>query len=337
MPMSTIKGRSPRTTSSGVSPQRAHRFYRDGFRALLTTVLTFAFASGCFPSGAAARQVLIPEELETEYRAAQDTHQAAFQRLESLQSQFDRALEALSAAKLAGDEAQKRETYTTVMGLSSSLNNQQLRVEVTAEELTVARQNLIGGLLLSWDELLERGDSTQDPEEARAIRTDLDDTENRVEELRSEEPPVVTLEPAPSIEISLRDDSTAIRQKAEVLDLRADFREEHLAYNERLLEELRQEQSLVRRSQDFRADRERFGDTNLPVVPPGVRVDPRLDPAQRPMGADSLGIPWTELSYEERIAALLAFKERETAQIGQIRAKAAAFRRRAGGGWAWAV
>jgi hypothetical protein len=144
---------------------------------------------------------------------------------------------------------------------------------------------------------------------------------------------VVTIEPVPNIVIRPTDDTASIRFKARMLDGHAEIGERQLAYNTQLLEELRREQELLQRSQDFRADRERFGDTRPPT---GALTRPgrQPDPAQRRQGEDTLGVMAPHRTYEERIAALEAVNVALTERIRDIRAKAERFRREAGGVWA---
>jgi hypothetical protein len=98
--------------------------------------------------------------------------------------------------------------------------------------------------------------------------------------------------------------------------LAANRYEEQNAFLTRRLEGLRREQTLIRRSRDFYADRVRFGDR-----PPGGSREPRTEPPSQ--------------DYEERITELEALQQEINESIQILRIRAADLRRLAGGEWAW--
>ena len=128
---------------------------------------------------------------------------------------------------------------------------------------------------------------------------------------------MLTVEPVPDLVIRPADDTTAIRTKAGMLDVWAERDEERLAYTAQLLTDLRREQSNLRRSQDFRAGIERYGDTRLPVVTTVTQ-----------------GVVGGDMTYEERIASLESVQAVLIGRIEETKAKAERFRREAGGVWA---
>jgi hypothetical protein len=281
-----------------------------------------------------AQEDLTVEQLETQYRIALGADQVARQEKEFLSSQFDDAVVALDSARAAGDQARQNQAFTLFQRLSRQLTSQDRRLEATEAEKREVRGRLLDALRARWDARLAQADSTQDPTKRQDLYNSVRDTENRVRDLRAEEDLVVTVEPVPNIVIRPTDDTTTVRAKANALDFLAEASERQLAYTDQLLEELRLEQALQRRSADFRNDVERYGDTRLPVGPPVIRTLENPDPAQRPLTADSVGGAPAYLPPEERIAALEALQVRLAARIEDIRAQAERFRRRAGGVWA---
>lgn len=269
--------------------------------------------------------------LENEYLAAQGEYQAAFFALEALESRYNQALEAFDAARASGDMDRTNQIFTTVQQLGAEVGTQERRVEEKAREMEAARARLLDALALRLEELIQRRDSANDPEEQRQLAAILADANNRLLELRAEEPPETTLEPMQDVTISPNDTPRDILRKAATLDFRADQHEARLAEVERRLSKLREDQRRARTVSDFVAGVERYDDTRLPVVSSGRReVDP--EPGQIFPDSDTLRVAEPPLSLDERIQRLEALTADLTQRMGEIRAKAERFRELARGG-----
>jgi hypothetical protein len=272
--------------------------------------------------------------LEPEYRRAQGEHLAAYNALVALEGRLNQAYEDLARAREAGDEAEAEEALSLVLQLSGEQREATLRLNEKAGELTEARTRLIRAYRQRVDELIAQVDSTQDRESQAAVVAILQDANNRRLELLAEEEPETVLEPLTDITISPTDTPRDILRKASTLDFRA---QQHEAWREGIdqkLEELRQDLRRSRRVSDFLSDMERFGDTRLPVGPPGTQTNPPADPNQLPAGADSLGVQARPMTLEERIRRLEILREELDERIQLIRDRANRFRFLAGGGGA---
>lgn len=272
-------------------------------------------------------------ELEGFYRAVLAEYEGAFELLEVLESQFDGASQALTDALAAEDEAGMNAAYAETQRIASLRRQQQRRVEEKADELREARRRLLDGTAEYLEELLAQADTASNPVMQGNLAVFVADTRNRITELRNLEDPQVTLEPEPEINYEPRDGPADLRNKANVLEVRATQYEEQFAFNERQLEGLRRDQSLLRRSEDFLADRARFDNLTVPVGPPTSRTVPVPGQAQPP-GADSLGTGGGLLTLDQRIQALEVLQQEITERIQTIRVRAETLRRLAGGEWA---
>jgi hypothetical protein len=281
-----------------------------------------------------AQEEMTVEALKAQHQIALLAHDVALQEFALLDTQLDDALVVFDSARAAGDDERLSEVFIYINQINDRLDSQERRVTETAQDVKDWRERLLGALRVRWDELLARADTTQNQTDRQNLNNSIQDTKNQVADLRAEDEPVVTLDPVNDIVIRPSDSRAQILSKASFLEVHAEINERQLEYNARLLEDLRREQTLQRRSADFRNDVERWGDTRLPVGAPGRRTGEDPDPAQRRVGADSLGAAPTYLTYEERVASLEALQVRLLARIEEIRAKAALFRREAGGEWA---
>jgi len=271
--------------------------------------------------------------LELEYRRAQAEYEAAFRALEAREAQLNQAYEALDDARAAGDEAGTNVALRRVIDLSSELREIQLRVDQRAEELRGARAQLLRAFRGRVDELIVQVDSARSDTERANLAAILEDANNRLLELLSQEEPETVLEPMRDITISTTDLPIDIRRKAATLDYRADQHEARLADIDRRLQELREDQRRVRTVSDFLSDMARFGDTRMPVGPPGGReTNPPLNQDQRPVAGDSLAAAARPMTLEERIQSLEILRGELEERIQLIRDKAERFRALAGGG-----
>jgi hypothetical protein len=270
-------------------------------------------------------------ELQELYRIAVGEYDVTVLEAERLETVFDGFALAFDSARAVGDAARLNQAFTRIQELTAQIDVQQERVEEKAAAVVDLRRRLLVALNDQLEDYRQQAATAENPSSLLAA---VQNTELWISELRRAEEPVVTLEPAPNIVIRPTDDTASIRSKARFLDTHAEIKERQLAYNAQLLEELRREQALLRWSQDFRADRERFGDTSLPVGPPPIRPVQQTGLARRREGPDSLGATGTHLTYEERIAALEAVQALLSNRIQETRAKAELFRRLAGGVWA---
>jgi len=307
---------------------------RWGFNRPLFTAISFALVFVGPSSGAYAQEELTLPELEGLYRSAMAGYEEAFEVLEVLSSQFDRASLDFSAALVAGDEAAQNRAYAETLRIAGVRRQAQRRVEDKVEELKEASDRLLDATARSLEELLAQADTASDPVDQRALATFVTDTQNRIRELRNLEDPQVTLEPEPDINAAPRDGPAVLRAKATILEVTANQYEEQYAYYARHLEGLRRDQSLLRRSGDFLAGITRFDDPTVPVGPPGARTIPPPGQVQPPPGADSLGVDGGFLTLEQRIQALEVLQEEITQSVQNMRVRAENLRRLAGGEWA---
>lgn len=285
---------------------------------------------------AAAQEELTLTELEGEYRVALAEYEAAFQRFEILSDQIDVAQRDFASATAAGDEAAQREAYERTFRIASERRQAQRRVENEVAQLREIRERLLNATAAQLGELMAVADTATDPLNQEDFLTFVADTRNRITDLRDVEDPPVTLEPEPHITIEPRDGPEQLRQKATLLEFTATQYSEQFAYNERQLEGLRRDQSLLRRSGDFLADFTRFDDPTVPVGAPGSRDVTLTGQDQPPPIADSLGAPGPPLTVEQKIEALEALQEEITERIQSVLNRARTFRIKAGGGeWAW--
>jgi hypothetical protein len=302
-------------------------------RPLVAAVSAALLLAGPF-SGAAGQVALTLPEFDGLYRSAVSEYDAAFQALEVLSSQQDRADRDFAAALAAGNEAARNRAYGEIWRLGPQRRQAARRVEDKAQELIMARERLLDANAQYLTDLLTQAAAASDPMEQRALATFVADTRNRITELRNLEDPQVTLEPVPDINAEPRDGPAELRNKATILDLTAGQYEEQHAYYQRQLEGLRRDQSLLRRSGDFLADFARFDDPTVPVGPPGNRTVPTAGQVPPPLGADSLGVEGGFLTLEQRISALVVLQEELNQRIETIRVRANDLRRLAGGEWA---
>lgn len=281
---------------------------------------------------AAQQDTLNIPALESEYLSARREYEGAFLALEALERRYNQALEAFDAAKAAEDRDEANQAFATVLQLGAEVGSQERRVQEKADELEAARARLLEALGLRLETLIQQRDSTVDPEEQLQLAVILEDYNNRLLELRAEEPPETALEPMQDVAINPSDTPRDILRKAATLDFRADQHEARLAEVERRLANLREDQRRARTVSDFVAGLERYDDTRLPVVSPASRVDP--EPAELPPGADTLNVSEGPLTLEERIQRLELLVEDLAGRMEEIRAKAQRFRDHAGGGGA---
>ena len=307
---------------------------RRGFNRPLFSAISLAFFWACPFTGAYAQEELTLPELDGLYRLAVLDYDAAFQALENLSSQFDRASLDLTAAIAAGDEAAKNRAYAETLRIAPQRRQLVRRVEDKAQELLVARDRLLDANAQYLTDLLAQADTASNPVDQRFLATFVTDTRNRIRELRNLENPQVTLEPEPDINWEPRDGPSVLRAKATILEVTANQYEEQYAYYARHLEGLRRDQSLDRRSGDFLAGITRFDDPTVPVGPPGARTIPPPGQVQPPPGADSLGVDGGFLTLEQRIQALEVLQEEITQSVQNMRVRAETLRRLAGGEWA---
>jgi hypothetical protein len=291
-----------------------------------------AFFLALLPGPANSQVVLTIEELELEYSSKVQQHQAALRAWQVLESQFQRALQDSNAAQDSRDSDRINTANTLVLQLGSRNRIQGQRVAVLADDLRSARSALLLALGERVDSLYNQGEAAFDPQERLELGVLLDDANNRLVELRAEEEPETTLEPMQDITIDLRDTPEIILEKAQNLEFRANRYELQLADVGRRLEELRKDQRRSRDVNDFLAGVERYEDTSLPVVSPGGRTVTPSDPGQLPPGSDTLGVEARPMTLEERIESLELLQEELQLRLQQVRAKAARFRQRAGGG-----
>lgn len=279
---------------------------------------------------ALGQEALTIPELEGLYRSALAGYEEAFEVLEVLTSQSDRAYQEFTAAQAAGDEQAINRAYERTLVLGPELRLAEERVEEKAQELRDARDRLLGGHAAHLEELLAEETAATNPDSIRELGVFIRDTSRRMQELRDLEDPPVTLPPLAPIDAEPRDGPEQLRAKAGLLERTATQYESMFAYNQERLVAYRRDEALLRRAEDALADNTRFGDQVLPV-----RTPARPGQAETPIVADTTGVGGVPLTLEERIEALEAVQGAITERIQIIRVRAQNLRRLAGGEWAW--
>jgi hypothetical protein len=293
----------------------------------LVVALSAVFLTVVLPVSSDAQEQLALPELELAYRASLDEYSAAFRALEVLEMRFGRASEALRSARNAGDKGGQEEALAIILRLGPERTQQELRVGEKAREVSAARGRLLEARSQRLEEFLGQAEIAREPDEIRELAILVQDMRFQIAELRAQEDPEVSLEPEPYIVIEPRDGYEEIRDKADLLDLRGDQYEDLLGEIDRTLAGLRRDLRLMRRSDDFVAGVERFGDIRLPVGPPGARPDRDPDVAQPPAVGVGTAAEERPLTLEERIQALEITQREVVARIESIRVKAESFRR----------
>ena len=288
------------------------------------------FALLFIPSSGLAQEPPNIPDLEQEYRLAQAEYDVAFRALEQREAQFEQALADHDAARIAGDAAVAIRALTAVNRLAAELREVRLRVDQRAQELRGSRYLLIQAYRRRVDGLIAQVASAQDESDRAGLVALLEDANNRRLELLGEEEPVTVLEPMRDLTISPTDTPRDILRKASTLEYRAEQDSVRLEEVNRQLEELREDQALSRSVSDMLSGLDRFGDTRLPIGPPGARTAPPDSERLLP-GADSLVVETRPMTLEERIESLELLASDLGERIVQIQAKALRFRARAGG------
>jgi len=288
-------------------------FLGGGLRILF---LAFLLASVGVPFSAAAQEDSPRTLLRDEYEIADLDYQSAFRALEVQETRFTEASQRLNNAIDSGDDAAANVAYGDILRIRGERLQAQRRVEETAESLRETKRRLLEATALYLEELLSQADTATNPVAQRDIAGLIPDIRNQIATLQNAVDPPVTVEPLPEMNVERRDGPTELRAKAGILEFAANQYEEQHAYFQGQLEDLRRDQSLLRRSRDFLDGVGRFDDTRVPVGPPETRSD-------RP--------PET---FEEKIQALETLQEEITRWIQNIRVRAADLRRLAGGQWA---
>lgn len=300
----------------------------------MLAVVTVVFLAGLPQGPVQAQEEFTIPELEGLFRGAEAAYVAAFESLSLLSSLSDRNQQAFNTAQTLGDEDAMNAAFGENIRLSPMMRAAQDRVEEKAREVTEARERLMEGHRDYLEELRLQALDTVDTDTLAQLGTFIQNTRFQIQELRSLEDPQVILEPLPELDEEAFDSPADLRLKANMLDFKVGQWEAEFTYNLDRLEDLRQEQDLLRWSGDFLADRGRFGDQPPVSLPPVQDVS---QPGQaQPPGADSLGVEVEYLSVEERIEILEALQEELTGNIQIIRVRAQRLRRKAGGDWAWA-
>jgi len=317
-----------------VNPTPGNRPFLGRAKRALPALLCVLASSLAAPPALQGQDELTLPELEGLYRGALADYEGAFEVLEVLESQFDRASQDLTDALAEGNEEARNSAYAETRRLGPLRRQAIRRVEEKAAEVREARRQLQNATADYLEELvLALEEPSGNPEERQALLAIMTDTRNRLYELRDLEDPPVTLEPEPDIGKEPTDSPSDLRAKANILEIRAGGYEDQLAFNQTQLEAMRREQRLLRRSADFVADATRFDDPVVPVGPPTSRTVPPPGEVQ-PSGADSTQAGETPLTLEQRIQALELLQEEIAQRIQEIRIKAAGLRRDAGGEWA---
>ncbi len=290
-----------------------------------------------FPRALVAQGTPTLDELELAYQAAIDAHQSALSAWEVQNRRLNRLVEEANSAQASGDEDRINEAYAAAQRAALEQNRWDREVGRTAEVLREAREPYREALGRRLDELIEELRATQGPEERADLLVLVRATNNRYEALlrESAQEPDVDFQGLSEWTIQRTDTPEEIRQKADVLDSRADRFEVQLALTEERLQRFREQQRRARNIADFVADARRYDDTRPPAGPPETRATDPGDPGQiLPPGADTLGIQDRPLTLEEQIQGLQALRHRLADYIERMRDRAEIFRRRAGGEWA---
>ena len=302
-------------------------------RALAVVALLLLLPRQAHPQGVPTLQ-----DLELAYHSARNVHELAVQAWVLQDRRMGQALAEVESANAGGDEDRINRAYARFRREAVQLQSWELDVDRRAEELAAARESYLAALREERRELAAQRDRAVDPQELAELEVLLGATNNKVQDLILGSPmeqendlPVLS-----EITISRLDSPEDIRGKAGLLDHRANQYEAQLVEMTRILEELREDQRWDRAARDALADRERFGATRPPVVPPPAGgVNPPDRSQLLPPGTDTTGVAARPLTLDERIAVLEASIVELADYVQQVRDRAAFFRSRAGGEWAW--
>lgn len=211
-------------------------------------------------------------ERELSYRAAVAAYDAALAARQVVENQWRQALEAVTAARRAGDQAALDRASNAFIEQATELERLDIRVRSTQDSLEVARESLLEALDRRMGELVEEADTVTTDVRRMQILSLARDLQNQYRELVSAGADALTPTPVlyPGIlAYDPRDTPDLIRQKAQLVERRIDAvqtqRDEALARIEGIERLIR-----LRRQQDnFSAPLDRFGDVQVPVVSGG--------------------------------------------------------------------
>jgi hypothetical protein len=285
------------------------------------------------PRGVEAQVGVSLEDREAEYRVAQLTHETAVQALGVAERNWDRAVQAAEAARVAGDDERRARAMADAQRQVGPLESAQRRVETTGAALAEAREALLEAIDQRLDSLVAELEGTSDQGEREALGITIRDLNIRYYELEQEDesPQVPQFTSLPEIQFDPGDGPEEWRLKADLADRHAARYEAFLGEIDGEVDDLRRRQRRERSILDHLASIERFGDIRLPVV----TSTRRIDPVTGEVLPDSLATEERPLTLEERIEQLLLLRDQVETQLEQVRIRARVFRQRIGGVRTW--
>ncbi len=303
-----------------------------GLRRACWRLLPLAVLLSSLPAYTLAQEELTDTELESLYLAARSEHQSALELLAFLESRHNRALQEFVQARDSGSGERRNAAFTELQTLSGEIRSQERRVGELEEGLTEARRRYKLALRASLDSLLAARARARAPEDSVSLAIRFVDTNNRYQALSLEEDdPAVGAERVSVLIRDLRDGPEDLRRRAAQEDYRAEQYQSLLQEIDLRLGELREDRARDRTARDFMTGLDRYGDTRLPVVPPGSRTGPERTSGQGAPGADTTGAGGRSLTLEERIQNLETQRGLALERIGEALGNAAQYRRWAGG------
>lgn len=293
--------------------------------------LTLA-ALGIFAPGAAAQETPdVVSERELDYRSARSAHQAALDARAAAERRFNRALQEIRDAQGVEDEDRLADGYAQAQDQALELQSLDQRVREQAARLEEARTALIDALDGRIEALVAEVPDVSDPAEQQELAALIRDLNVRIRALETEggqeETRLVAL---PEITWDPRDGPVELAWKAELLERRAGQYLERIEEIDSQIADLTRRQRRNRSLNDLLTGIQRFGDDQVPVVPPSEGADPQAETVEPGSEeSDSTGGGRSGTTLESRIEALGLLRARIEEFREQVLFRAGQFRERA--------
>lgn len=236
---------------------------------------------------------------ERRYDAAEDAYQAALTARRVVQGDFDAQLDSVRLARASGDQEAFDRASERNMLLARELSRMDRRVEATSDSLEVVRRDYLGAMDARVTVLLERQDAATTRDEAQRIGALIADLYNQYRELEESSDILrpQALQLTGVLAYNPRDTPSRLRQKLELATRRIEEVQARIEEADDRIEGIEQRIRLARQSDNFQSALGRFGDTNVPVGPPGQSRS-QGDPAV----SDTTGVLTEPQSLEEQLA-----------------------------------
>ena len=294
-----------------------------GHLRLLFAGLSIALA---LPSGLAAQTL---EEREQEYRAALFEYEAAVAGRAPVQNQFYEVLDSLTTARSSGDQQRIDALEGRLRDMAIRLDSRDSRVAEMSQAYEDARARLLTAFDQRLDSLGLVLEVSTDAARRDSVRDEILDLQLQYVQVQADElndaigPQSMIL---PAFRSDPRDTPATLLAKAEFLEGKAEDFQREIDRVDELLERYEGELRLQRFTGDVRANRDRFGDTQVPV-----RGSGGAGRTEQGMTADTTGVDLESLPPADAIVALQRARASFVLARDQTRAAAANLRAEARG------